>query len=244
MARKKKTEQPDTTDPDVAEFLADRSAEAQKLDLLTPEEYQRDRAERIWSFDDTGHQLTVEEQLFCRSYIIDRNPIGALRRLNYGQGPQQLKAIAARFLENPEVVACVEVLAQRMCEKLDITALRVNERIAAVAFFDPRSVVEFDHHGVRMKHSRFWTKDEAYAIAGIEMGQNGIKLKMHDGLRAAELLAKQLGLQPEEGIEAAALAMKAAAGTVMDTIVDIFRKTNPLPPPPALPAPEDAETKH
>lgn len=224
---KKKDEKPESgpVDPDVAEFLANKSEDAQQLDTYSPEEYQRQRAARIWSFDDTGHDLTVDQALFCRSYIIDRNPVAALKRLNYVEDNKKLKAVATRYLENTEVRDCIEALAKQLMERLAITAENVNARIAAVAFFDPRSVLEFDHHSVKVKHSRFWTKDEVAAIQSIKVGQHGVELKLHDGLRAAEMLGKQLGTLKDDSEEARSLGAKAAAEEVIGTIMDIFDKT-------------------
>jgi hypothetical protein len=100
--------------------------------------------------------------------------------------------------------------------------------------------MEFDHYGVKVKHSRFWTKDEAAAISSIKVGQHGVELKLHDGLRAAEMLGKQIGTLKDDSEEARALATKAAAEQVIGTIMDIFTKTReqrlaalpaPAPPP-------------
>lgn len=223
--KKKDAEQGPITDPEVAEFLSNKGAEAESIEIYTPEEYQRARAERIWSYDDTGHTLTIEQALFCRSYIIDRNPVAALRRLNYGGTAEALKRQAHIYLDDPEVKACIEVLAKNMMERLEITADNINARLAAVAFFDPRSVMEFDHHGVKVKHSRYWTRDEAFNIQSIKVGLNGVELKLHDGVRAAEMLGKNIGSLKDDSEEARALATKAAAETVIGTIVDIFRKT-------------------
>lgn len=244
MPRKKKQDEQPTgpIDQDTAEYLADRD-DNKDIEILSPDEYRLARAQRIWSFDDTGHDLTVDQALFCRSYIIDRNPVAALRRLNYADHPEKLKRIAAKYLENTEVQGCIEVLAKQMMERLAITADNVNARLAAVAFFDPRSVLEFDHLGVKLKHSRFWTKDEALAIQSIKVGQHGVELKLHDGVRAAEMLGKQLGSIPDQDAETAARTSRAAAEAVVDTIVDIFRKTSPELTGKALPPPAE-ETKH
>ena len=189
------------------------------------EVYRVARAGQIWSYSDTGHDLTIEEQLFVRSYIIDRQDIAALKRLNYAQDLPQLKRIAKAFLANPEVQGVIEFLARRMMEQLDITAERVQRRIAAVAFFDPRQVVQFDDAGVAMLNSRYWTEEQAANIQSVEMGQHGLKVKFYDGLKAAEMLAKQLQLQPEEDTAAAAAAAKAGAEAVFDKIMDLFDKT-------------------
>jgi hypothetical protein len=127
-------------------------------------------------------------------------------------------------------------LAKELMDRLAITAENVNRRLAAVAFFDPRSIASFDHNGLALKHSKFWSLDEAWAIAGIKEGKDGVELKLHDGVRAAEMLGKQLGSIKDESEETRALASKAAAEAVVDTIVDIFIKQQAgerqsLPPP-------------
>jgi len=187
--------------------------------FLEPEEYHKAVATQIWSYDDTGHDLTVEEQLFCRSYIVDRNPVAALRRLNYAGTVPELKRIADRHLRNPEVQGCIEVLAKRIMDNLDITADRVNRRLAAIAFADRRRIMEFDHSGVRLIHSKYWTEEDAAALAGVEMGQNGIKVKFHDTMRALEILGKQVGIVDSE----AEMARQAAEAGAAAALAKVFQ---------------------
>lgn len=223
--------------------------EAAEMEVLTPEEYQVVRAGDIWGHDDTGFDLTFEEQLFVRSYMIDRNSIAALRRLGYGDGTLQLKKKAEKYLANTSVMGAIEVLGKRMMEKLDITAEAIQKRLAAVAFFDIREVTQFDHHGVRLLHSRFWTKEQAMAIQSVKAGTTGIDIKFYDGLKATEMLAKQLGLQPDETPEALASAARAAGEAVVEKLWSYFDKMVPDDDVPvtveakALPPPEE-ETKH
>jgi len=193
---------------------------------ITPEEYHVVQAGEIWQYDDTGHDLSLEERLFVRSYVIDRNPVAALRRLNYDGDTGRIKRMADKYLAKSEVQDAIEHLAHRMMEHLEIDALRIQRRLAAVAFFDPREVLQFDHTGVRLINSKFWNEHQAAAIAGVEMGQNGIKLKFYDSLRATEMLAKQTGLQADD-TDAAAAAAKAAATAAVQKIMDIFERTVP-----------------
>lgn len=221
--------------------------EAAEVEVLTPDEYRVIRAANIWGHDDTGFDLTLEEQLFVRSYMIDRNPIAALRRLGYGDEPLKLKKLSDKYLADAGIRGAIEVLGKRMMEKLSITAEKIQQRLAAVAFFDPREVMEFDHNGVKMLHSRFWTKEQAMAIQSVKPGQTGVELKLYDGLKATEMLAKQIGLQPDETPEAAAAAARAAGEAVVDRIMSYFDKVVPDDPQPpievkALPVPD--ETKH
>lgn len=201
-----------------------KTAEEQAAEWET---YRQGMAAQIWSHDETGHDLTVEQGLFCRSYIIDRNPVAALRRLNYAGEPDKLKRIANRFLAVPEVQACIETLASRMMQKLEITAERVQKKIADIAFFDPRGVVMFDNLGLAILPSKFWTEEQIAALQSVKQGPNGIEIKFYDRLRAAEMLSKQLGMQPDEGVEAAAAASKVAAETVLDKVWEIWERTRP-----------------
>lgn len=197
-------------------------------------------AETIWSFDDPGYDLTVEEQLFCRSYIIDRNPIAALRRLNYAGDAPKLRRIANQFLARTEVKDCVDTLASRMMAKLDVTAEKVQRKIAAAAFFDPREVMRFDGHRMQVMDSKFWSEDQMAAVQSVKLGKDGVELKFYDRLRATEMLSKQLGTLPEEDPLAAA---KAMGEQVVKKLFEVFDRTVPDDPEPPEPVKKAREPK-
>jgi len=212
------------------------------------EQYVLARAATIWAYEDTGFDLNLEEQLFVRSFIIDRNPVAAMRRLgHHADSPAILKRRADKMLAKPPVIDAIDLLATKLMAKLEVTAEAVQRRIAAAAFFDPREVMTFDQFGVQLLNSRFWTKEQAAAISSIKMGQNGIEIKFYDGLRAAEMLAKQLGVQPEDDLAARAEEARAGAAQAIHDIMTVFRRTvqDKSNPPAALPAPDQTpETTH
>lgn len=218
--------------------------EAPKFDVL---EYRRSRAQEIWSYSDTGHELTVEEQLFCRSYIIDRNPVAAMRRIGYSEEMPNsaCKHRAARFLANPEVQGCIEVLATKMMDALQIKAEDVNRAMASIAFFDPRQVMQFDNGGVQLMHSKFWSREQAMNIKSVKMTKEGIQIDFNDRQRALEFLGKQLGGYNEETEMARAAAEGAARGAV-DKILEITERMRLAAPVVQAPSePEDVpEVKH
>lgn len=186
--------------------------------------YVQAQAASIWQYDEIPVPLNLEEQLFVRSYIIDRNEVAAMRRLGHSiDDHTKLKARAKKYLAKVEVQEAIDFLAKRMMEKLDITAEKVNRQIASVAFFDPREVMSFDQYGVRLIHSRFWSAEQAAVIQSIKMGQNGIEIKLYDRLRATEMLAKQLKLQPEDNDPAE--AAKAGAEAALEKIFSVFNRT-------------------
>lgn len=203
------------------------------------------QAASIWQYTELEEfNLNLEEQLFVRSYVIDRNIVAAMRRLGHHSDDQaKLKARAKRYMAKAEVQGAIELLAKQMMQKLDVTAEKVNRRIAAVAFFDAREVMTFDKYGVNLLNSRFWTEDQMASVQSIKMGQNGIELKFYDALRASEMLAKQLGIQPTEGDPAE--AARAGAEEVLDKLATVIERMLPGATPRddafRLPSPTDAK---
>lgn len=196
--------------------------------------YVQAQAATIWQYDELPFILSLEEQLFVRSYVIDRNEVAAMRRLGHAiDDHTKLKARAKRYLSKPEVSGAVDFLAKRLMEKLDVTAEKVQRQIAAVAFFDPREVMTFDQYGIRMIHSRFWSSEQAAAIQSIKMGQNGIEIKLYDRLRANEMLAKQIKLQPDDTDPAE--AARAGADAALEKIFSVFDRIVPDKAPDAEP---------
>lgn len=199
-------------------------------------------AQTIWQYDELPFDLNVEDQLFVRSYIIDRNPVATMRRLGHvSDDAKKLKARAQRHLAKTEVQSAIEFLAKRMMEKLDITAEKVQRAVAAVAFFDVRQIATFDKYGIDLLHSRFWTEEQALAIQSLKMGQHGIELKMYDRMKGLEMLSKQLGLQPEDDdrAEAARRGAEEAMAQIGRIIDRVFPGDDAKQ---ALPAPDEDDT--
>lgn len=205
------------------------ASEESSPEMFDPRPVQNARAYQIFSYSDTGHDLTVEEQLFCSSYIIDRNEVAAMRRIGYDDVPAAtLKSRALKMMTNPEVQGCIEVLAKRTMDALQITAERVNEAVASIAFFDFRNVAEFDHSGIKFKHSKFWTKHEAAAITGLKVTKDGVELKFGDRQRAQEYLGKQLGMASDESDMTKAMAQGMAEAAI-NKIMEVTGRMRPKP---------------
>lgn len=209
MPKKAPTPDPDKPEPEPFDYPA----------------YQEETAIGIWSNNELDFDLNLEEQMFVRSYIIDRNGVAALTRLGYAGNNKTLNAQAARHLGKTVVKEAVEFLAKRLMARLDVTAERVQRQIASVAFFDPREVMEFDNMGVRLLNSKYWREDQIASVKSIKMGQNGIELQMYDRLKASEMLAKQLGVQPEDNDMES--AFRIAADQAMEKIGTVLSRLLP-----------------
>lgn len=192
----KKPEKP-PSDEQLASEAVHHASMAEALEDYS--RYTQGMAASIWeSTAAADFDLNMEEQLFVRSYVIDRNELAAMTRLGHAGTHQILKQRARRYLSNPEVQGAIEYYAKQMMAKLEVTAEKVQERIAAVAFFDIREVMEFDRNGINLMPSKLWTAQQAAAVKKIKSGQFGLEIEMYDGLKAAEMLAKQLNMQPED----------------------------------------------
>lgn len=218
----------DKTPPSEEQKAAEQVATASLVEALHDyDQYVQAQAQGIWEMQESDFDgLNMEEQLFVRSYIVDRDPVAALRRLGHRTADRAtLKARAQRYMRKPEVETAIERLAQRMMAKLEVTAEKVNQNLAAVAFFDPREIMQFDQFGMQILNSRFWNEQQARSIQSIKQGQHGVEIKFYDRMRATEILGKQLGEIPDENISAQQARLNAEE--TMDRIAGIMSKLLP-----------------
>lgn len=188
-------------------------------------EYQYDKTLRIFSRDDTGHMLSLDEQLFVRSYVIDRNEVAALKRLDYVGDNAKLKNVARKYLANPEVTSAIEAHLKRLADKLEVTAEKVTAQLANMAFFDPRSVMHWDGNNMQVLDSRMWPDGAAAAIVGIKQTEKaGIEFKFADKLKATETLGRQLNLLQDPDEVQKKAAAEAAAEATLDKMAAIFER--------------------
>lgn len=195
----------------------------------TVDEYSLSKAEKVWAYDDTGHVLTVEEQLFVRSYIIDRNEVAAMRRLGYAKDNATLKRWATNMMANPEVQGAIEKLAKTMMERLQVEADNVNRGVAAIAFTDATEVLHYDGMHTTILPTHLWPEHAKKAVAGIKSGQFGVEVKFYDKQRSLEFLSKQLGLSNDEENAAIATA-NAAANLAIAKMLDVVSRKQELIP--------------
>lgn len=141
--------------------------------------------------------LTAKQAQFVREYLIDLNATQAAIRAGYS--PATANEQGARLLANVSVRSEVQKAKEARGEKTDITAARVLQEIARLAFFDTRKLLDADGNPVPIQEL---DDDTAAAIAGLEVSQSGAgdakwtvkKYKVADKNSALEKLAKHLGI--------------------------------------------------
>lgn len=138
-------------------------------------------------------ELSERERRFCEEYIIDYNASRAA--VAAGSPPEHGSQRGWELLQRPEVQEYLRYLKQEQSVRTKITADRVLEEIARIAFVDPRRLVKIDSEGkVHITPSDELTEAEAAAVMGLKSGKNGVEIKIADKLSALEKLGRHLAL--------------------------------------------------
>lgn len=143
-------------------------------------------------------KLTPKQETFVREYLIDLNSTQAAIRAGYSK--KTAGQIGEENLRKPEIAAAIQQAMSERSKKTNITAEKVLNEIAKLAFFDPRKM--FDDAGEPIHVSQL-DDDTAAAIAGLEVVTKGndeigyasvMKVKLADKSKNLELLGRHLKL--------------------------------------------------
>jgi len=155
--------------------------------------------------------LTRLQKRFAEEYVIDLNGAAAYSRAGYrAKNENSAAAGASTLLRNPNVAAYVQALTARRSHSTGITAERVLQELARLAFSDVRSVMTFSTGGVKLKASDELDDDAAAAISEVSETRgefnSSTKVKMHNKVQALKLLAQHTGLLGDLNIARSILA--------------------------------------
>lgn len=193
-------------------------------------------AHHIWATDPLGFDLTVDESLFVRSYLIDRDEIKALQRLGYDHPKDKLKRMANRHLSNVEVQDAIKAGAEKLMQSLEVTAAHVTQKFAEIAFTDLTDIMQFDGTSMQMLPSHLWPAHVRTAVKSVKHGQFGLQVEFHDKTKALDVLAKQTGAVESDELAEQRRA-NAAAEAAMAKIMEVVKRNRELSTPePQTPA--------
>ncbi|WCK53849.1 terminase small subunit [Aneurinibacillus sp. Ricciae_BoGa-3] len=155
----------------------------------TKSEPNHDKSEPL---DDSG--LTPKQRLFVQEYLIDLNATQAATRAGYASDSAHVQG--ARLLTNDKVKLAIDVAQEARQKRTGITADRVVEQIAKIAFVDIRDIVTWEEGKIRIRPS---DEIDGTVLAEIsetisEGGAVSKKVKINDRMRALDMLAKHTGL--------------------------------------------------
>ena len=122
-------------------------------------------------------ELTPKEQIFVREYLKDGNGTRSAICAGYSQKSAHVKA--SKLLKKAKVSQELTRLRGKLLEKLEISAERVLQGLAELAFFDPRKMFNPDGS---MKKLTEMDDVTVHALAGMDVE----KLFKHFGKGQAE----------------------------------------------------------
>lgn len=140
-------------------------------------------------------KLTPKQELFVQEYLIDLNATQAAIRARYSA--RNAGKIGPELLGNPRIRVAIDQAMAERSRRTGISQDRVLRELARIAFLNPSDVLNMDDASLKEGVGR----DDTAAIAGVRVrklpGKSGgmeREIKMHDKLRALELLGKHLGM--------------------------------------------------
>jgi hypothetical protein len=127
--------------------------------------------------------LTPKQKRFVAEYQKDQNATQAAIRAGYSKNTARVTG--PENLSKPDIAAAINGKAEKHLEKVDVSAERILEELATIAFSNIRDYVEFDDDGrARVTWDRMPPGSD-HAIQSIG-GRNGISL--HSKLDAIKTL--------------------------------------------------------
>ena len=148
-------------------------------------------------------KLTPKQERFVDEYLVDLNATAAAKRAGYSE--KSASRIAIELLNKTHVSAAIQARRDKLRGKLEISQEAVLQELASIAFANGTDFVTVTGAGLLcVKATSEVPKNKLPAIAGIKYSQLGIEIKLHDKVRALELLGKHLGVFATGGSAAAA----------------------------------------
>lgn len=140
--------------------------------------------------------LTAKQQRFCAEYIRDLNATKAAARAGYS--PRTARSIGSENLAKPDIQAEIRRLKAERAERLKISADRVVEELARIAFSNVRDLFNADGSVKAIAdippETRAALQDIVLQQSGADGDMKTVRIRMANKLKALELLARHLGL--------------------------------------------------
>ena len=155
-------------------------------------------------------KLTPRQQRFVEEYLVDLNGTQAAIRAGYSAKCADVQG--SRLLANAKISEAVVKAKADRSKRTQITADRVLQEYARIAFSDMRTFAEWSKDGVTLKDSDELPDDTAACVAEVsettsEKG-GSIKFKLHDKKGALDSVARHLGMFKEEVVHSGGLVVE------------------------------------
>lgn len=134
-------------------------------------------------------RIRLRHQRFVAEYLVDLDAMRAAIAAGYSAASAAVRA--SQLLASPDVIALIRARQQEWASKLEISAERVLQEYAAIAFADIGELAEDDGAPKSLSSLQ---RHQRVAIAEVSSSPGGCKVRLHDKRAALADLAKHLGL--------------------------------------------------
>ena len=150
-------------------------------------------------------KLTAKQIRFVDEYLVDFNATQAAIRAGYKA--KTAHVIGAENLRKPKIAEEIARRQKDLQRRTEISQDCVVKELARIAFADATDYVqvetrtvekndgtELSYQTVTLTETAELSADQRAAIAGIKQGTNGVEVKLHDKIKALELLGRHIGM--------------------------------------------------
>jgi len=140
--------------------------------------------------------LTSKRQRFVTEYLVDLNATQAAIRAGYSE--KTAKSQGQRLLTKVDIANAISKREGKQLEKNEITAERVLAEVSKLAFSDMDNFAEWGEGGVNLKSSKDMDTNATACVSEVSQtitkDGGAIRFKLHDKVKALDLLGKHLSL--------------------------------------------------
>lgn len=138
-------------------------------------------------------ELKDKQRRFAEEYLVDNNITQAAIRAGYSK--KSAHTTGSRLFKDEKVKAFIEEKQAQMSDRCGVTAERVIQELACIAFVNPK---DFMTPEGMFKPLNALTDDQSRAIS--EVTAKGL-IKFHDKQKALDMLAKYLKLYSDDDVD-------------------------------------------
>ena len=150
-------------------------------------------------------KLTPKQMRFVDEYMIDFNATQAAIRAGYKE--KTAHVIGAENLRKPKIAEEIARRQKDLQRRTEVTQERVVKELARIAFANIADYIhvetqtrtkddgtEVTYQTVMFSETQELSADQRAALAVVKQSVNGFELKLHDKIKALELLGRHIGM--------------------------------------------------
>lgn len=140
--------------------------------------------------------LSPKRQRFVEEYLIDLNATQAAIRAGYS--PKEANHRGSKLYANDNIRAAIDKALADRSKRKSIDQDHVLTELATIAFGDITGIVRFENGEMIIEETANLSNEQRKIIAEMSeknfKGERSRSVKMHDKMKALELLGKHLGM--------------------------------------------------